>query len=532
MPIIPSKEIVLSQKSERNEAEQDENRYKNLLHNMALPISRLPSEILVAIINLSLPGPPTEFVPYPCFIFSWVCHHWRLIVLDNPMFWNRIGFHYRSLKDITHPMVKEALLRSHTLPLDLAVYSPVSLFHELQGPDANRVRTLRLGPRVYDSQYPPLSHFTSLFPSLTTLFLKDYYQKIDLSNEPLPRFQALEAAVKNLGNLALPNNFSNLWWLHLRYGINFPLVPLLVALQNLPRLRVLSLYPLGARWKLPDLPKNLTLTFHDLEALSTGSPILQLMTAPKLLYLQCTQYPRFFFWSQENFNHFCGFDFSNITHIRCVMNYGGPKFYIMGKFKTGTLDDGDTTPLMIKNDRRSPTGFDEISTSYPNEFYIQVDLYSAVPRLLLLFATIVKKANNLNEIILNYLNPSEWPNQTDEEKNLLLDALRSAKTVRTLTVSGNEFVTFCGYLQDGTLCPNLERLAYSIQDPEEQDFLDPLLELVTERRKICPQPLEVELTGFSAVPSEALEPAEKLGLRLIQKPRDPSQLISEFLEDV
>ncbi|GJJ05979.1 hypothetical protein Clacol_000166 [Clathrus columnatus] len=524
MPVILSEEIVLSQKSERDEAEQEENRHKNLLHNMGLPIHRLPPEILIEIINLSLPGPPTEFKPYPCFIFSWICRHWRSIVLDNPMFWNRIGFRYRSSKDITHPMVKEALLRSHPLPLDLAIYNRVSSFHELQGPDANRVRMLRLGSGVYNFQYPPLSYFTSLFPSLTILLLEDYYKMIDLSIEPLPLFQALDATIGSLGNLALPNNFSNLWWLQLRYELTFPLIPLLEALQNLPCLRVLSLFPLSARWNLPDLPKDLTLTFHHLEALSTGSPILQLITAPKLLYLQCTRYPESFFMSNENYDHFCGFDFSKITHIRIEMNYYEFEVYIMGRFKADTPEDDDIIPLMTGYSRKS--AFDELISSYPNEFYVQIGLCAA-SGLLSLFAMIAKKSNGLKEIIFN---APEWADRNDLEKNIFLDALRSAKTICTLKVSGNDLVTFCGYLHDGTLCPNLERLSYSTQ--KEQDFLDPLLKLMTERNKTCPRPLEVELKGFSAIPPEALEPAGRLGLRLIQRPGDVSPNPSESLGNI
>ncbi|GJJ05978.1 hypothetical protein Clacol_000165 [Clathrus columnatus] len=504
MPIISSKKTVVSQKTERDGTEQEE-KHKNFLHNLALPINRLPPEILITIINLSLPA-PTEIWSYPCLIFSWVCHHWRSVVLGYPRFWNRIAISYSTSKDTIHPMVEEVLLRSQILPLDIASHNPFPLFREL-GPHASRIRMLRLlAPRAYDP-YPPLSYFTSLFPSLTMLFFEDYYEKIDLSIEPLPRFQALEASIENLGNLALPNNFPNLWWLHLRYKLTFPFIPLLEALHNLPSLRVLSLFPLETRWRLSasDFPKDLTITFHHLEALMTGSPILQLITTPKLLYLECTRYPQTFFASNENYDCFCGFDFSTISHIRVEMNCQ-QKVYIMGKIKVDTLNE-DMTPLLIKKYRKA---FDEIPSSYPNEFYIEVGFTPAAPRLLSLFAAIVQKSNNLDKIILNDLNPSQWTSQNDEEKRLFLDALRSAKTVRNLTVSGNEFVTFCEYLNDGTLCPNLERLAYSTH--KEQDFGDPLLKLMMERSKMCPQPLEVELTGFSTAPPEALELDETLDL--------------------
>ncbi|GJJ05974.1 hypothetical protein Clacol_000161 [Clathrus columnatus] len=414
-------------------------------------------------------------------------------------------------------MVKEVLLRSRTLPLDLAIYNHISLFHELQGPDANRVRMLRLGNEVYGSQYSPLSYFTSLFPSLTMLFLEDYYQKIDLSIEPLPLFQAMKVTIRNLGNLALPNNFPNLWWLHLRYELTLPLFPLLKALQNLPRLRVLYLFPLR-RWNLPDVPEGF-ITFHRLEALITGSPILQVITASKLLYLECTGFPENFFTSNKNYSHLCGFDFSKITYIQIKLNCCGREVYIKGKFKVDTSDDDDMTPLKIKNGFKS--AFDEITSSYPNEFYIRVANSSATPRSLSLFATIVKKFNNLNEISLNYnqLNPPEWTPQTDQEEIFFLDAVRSATKVRHLTIYGNDFVTFCEYLNDGTLFPNLESLTYSTE--KKQDFLDPLLKLMTERSKICPQSLKVELTGFFTVPPEALEPAERLGLWVTQTPQKP-----------
>ncbi|GJJ05966.1 hypothetical protein Clacol_000153 [Clathrus columnatus] len=302
-------------------------------------------------------------------------------------------------------MVKEILLRSHTLPLDLTIYNFVPLLHELQAPDANRVRTLRLGPRTY-IPYPPSSYFTSLFPSLTMVFFEDRFETIDLSIQPLPLFQALEARIKNLGNLALPNHFPNLWWLHLRYELTLPLFSLLEALQNLPCLRVLHLFPQGSWWDLPDLPKGLTITFHHLEALITGSPILHLITTPRLSYLQCTQHPENFFMSNENYGHLCRFDFSKITHIQIGINCYELSVYVMGKFKEDTSDD-DTTPFMVKNYHKW-TAFNEITSSYPNEFYIQVDSSSVVSRSFTLFAAIVKKSSNLDEITLNYhyLNPS------------------------------------------------------------------------------------------------------------------------------
>ncbi|GJJ05975.1 hypothetical protein Clacol_000162 [Clathrus columnatus] len=481
MPIISSEEMVLSQGSKRNETEQ-EDRHENVLHNLGIPINRLPPEILIEIITLSLPGPPTDICPYPCLIFSWVCHRWRSVVLSNPIFWNRISVSY------WNPMVKEIRLRSDDLPLDITGFNANFIYCEL-GPDANRVRMLRLRGLQADHSYPPLSHLTSLFPSLTILCLDDSHKTIDLSIEPLPFFQALKVAIKNLGNLAFPNHFPNLWWLQLTYKQSLPLIPLLEALKNLTCLRVLSFFPMGF---LPDVPFGFSITFHHLEALITTSSILQLITAPKLSYLQSTWYRDHFPIPNENYSYFCGFDFSKITHIRVEINYHTSEVYIMGKFKEDTSDDDDMIPFKIKD--KYKWAFDVISSSYPNEFYMQVDFSPAAPHLHSLFATIVKKSNNLDEIIFEYFNPSEWITRTDEDINFFLDGFRSAKKVRNLTVSGNDFVTFCGFLNDGTLCPDLERLAFSTQ--KKQDFLDPLLELMTERSKTCLQPLEVELTGF------------------------------------
>ncbi|GJJ05969.1 hypothetical protein Clacol_000156 [Clathrus columnatus] len=473
---------------------------------MALPINRLPPEILVAIINLSLPRSANEFKPYPYFRYSWICRRWRSVALDNPMFWNRIVITHWSSKNMNHPMVREVLLRSHTLPLDFIIYKPVPAFHEL-GPHANRVRMLRIGHGVYNTLYPPSSYFTSILPSLKMLFL-EYTNTTQLSIEPLPNLQALEVTVNNLGNLAIPHHFPNLWWLHLGYGGTMPLLLLLEALHNLPCLRVLYLF--GGQRNPPD---DLTITFHHLEALITNnSSILNLITAPKLIYLECILYLKTSSMSNENDNCLCGFDFSKITKLQIEINHKR-EVYIMGK--VDTLDDDDMTPFSTKIDHR--WAFNELTSSYPNEFYIQTDL-PAISHLLSLFPVIVKESNNLDKIILKFLNLSERTSENNEEISFFLDGLRSAKNLRNLTVVGNDFVTFCEYLNDGRLCPNLERLAYSYydQDSEEPDFLHPLLNLMVERSRICPQLLEVELTGFRTVPHGAPGPAERLGLRLIQ----------------
>ncbi|GJJ05971.1 hypothetical protein Clacol_000158 [Clathrus columnatus] len=143
------------------------------------------------------------------------------------MFWNRIFVSH------WNPMVKEILLRSHTLPLDTISYDHLELFFEL-GQHANRVRMLRLlGSISYGFHYPPLSYFTTLFPSLTMLLLEDYCKTIDISTEiePFPLFQALKI------NIEISH---------------YQTTSLTLVLRN--------------QWERPDVPADPTITYHHLEA--------------------------------------------------------------------------------------------------------------------------------------------------------------------------------------------------------------------------------------------------------------------------
>ncbi|GJJ06018.1 hypothetical protein Clacol_000205 [Clathrus columnatus] len=486
-------------------------------NNAALLVNRLPSEIFVVIIALAFPHPSTLWSqPYPCMRFSWVCHHWRSVILGYPIFWR--GLVSSREEHMVHPFIKEVLKRSRPVPLEVVMSNSILQVFQL-GVDVNRIRMLRMDR---EGAHLPFITVTHSFPLLEKVFYNTS-TVTDLHKERLPRLKAFRVSISRLGNLAIPRNFPNLWWLDLQYNALMPLIPLLEALRNLPNLRVLYLSPLGTM-VTDATPATPMIAFPQLEALITGSPISQLIAAPNLIYLEVTKYPADFYL--EDYDHFCGFDFSGITRIHATLKtrYGRDYLCLTGN---SNLNDSENHFRSHHNLHEfNPNSlFHEVCDSYPNEFYIQFQYQSRTSTMAphVPFTTCLKKIKNLVEIVFNNCNPSQWSDGKDDS---LIEAAR-ATTARRLTLSDSEFSTFCDrFLSDGTVFPHLERLAYSNTSTlflkrDDCYVLSSLQNLVEKRFTTNSRLLEIELKDFPPVQPDALEAYEKLGLRIIQKARGP-----------
>ncbi|KAK7691293.1 hypothetical protein QCA50_004687 [Cerrena zonata] len=89
-------------------------------HNMLLPISTLPPEIVCDILRYVAQQreiQPWEYPPTPTYIWirvTHVYHYWRVIALSDPQLWNTIGLYAIDLMD-------ELLKRAGNTPLDLTI---------------------------------------------------------------------------------------------------------------------------------------------------------------------------------------------------------------------------------------------------------------------------------------------------------------------------------------------------------------------------------------------------------------------------
>ncbi|GJJ06021.1 hypothetical protein Clacol_000208 [Clathrus columnatus] len=321
---------------------------------------------------------------------------------------------------------------------------------------------------------------------------------------------ALQVSIEHVGDIKTTGHFHALRWLNPSY---VPLLSLLEALQTLPNLQVLHLSPSRRSGFIASTPvdPNSVITLRELKVLIIEvSPILNLINAPKLSYLDVRLD---FNDEQESFANFGGFDFSRITHIYSEIGSDCP--FIMGKHEMNEAENA----LRWLNSRLkiSEWPFDE--TSYPNQFYFS--FYDTVeedespePS----FFACLARATNIKEIILKAFVPEDdYP-----DTGSFFMALTGAMTVRKFTVlRGKDFQSLCGFIGNPTVCPNLERLAYSsFGEDSTWGHLHLCLKILLERRYAadCFKPLEIDIQGFQRLPPKALQRIENMGGRLIQKP--------------
>ncbi|KAI0791540.1 hypothetical protein BC629DRAFT_1510197 [Irpex lacteus] len=109
------------------------------VQNLAVPINRLPREILVAIFKYHCPdreSPPNPTSGHPppfsdaSHVKPWfrrmthVCRHWRIIALGTPLLWNSIIFRWHELLD-ENSLPYTSLRRALSGPLNITVHPDI-----------------------------------------------------------------------------------------------------------------------------------------------------------------------------------------------------------------------------------------------------------------------------------------------------------------------------------------------------------------------------------------------------------------------
>ncbi|GJJ05940.1 hypothetical protein Clacol_000127 [Clathrus columnatus] len=521
-----SQETNPSNPTEKNTLSRQESLVAKSLQKTNVGINQLPVETLIKIITLTeYPGVKK---PYPSIPFSWVCRSWRSAVLGHTAFWRIIVFDW----NMTPTLLQEVLKRSQAAPLEVSVehgLPSAQFFWDGLRADASRVKTLHMNTR--HSAHPlQFSDLLSFFSSLDNIFYTTY-RTIDASDSSFEDFvqcnvKALRVSVGTLGCLAMPGCFLNLCWLDLEYGSSIPLSSLLKAMQNLPNLQVLYLHlsdsPPDYESDSIDSPTlslpDPIITLHELRVLITEHSIPHLVDAPKLAYLEISEYP-----ANDDNNHFGGFDFSTVTDMSfeisdlnniCIMGYNKSEANFSFFF-------GNVNSI-----------FDPMPTSYLNKFHISLQNptqfekedpstggpHNPFP----FFAAVLQKTINLRKILLDCSDCHDSPENESLNYNdfrCFLNVFKSAIDVRELLFMwGCSFPMVCDLLSDGALFPHLEKLTYVNGEDEPQTIsdLEPLQNLMKERSTRNTIPLEIELQNFPPVQSELLEKIGNLGIRITQ----------------
>ncbi|GJJ16121.1 hypothetical protein Clacol_010401 [Clathrus columnatus] len=395
---------------------------------------------------------------------------------------------------------------------------------------AGRVKTLYLYPYWNSSsQNSRVSNLISSFPLLEHIFFSSSYPT-DVNLLPIciqNQVKVMQISIRHLGNLTIPGHFRKLTWLSLGYEMNsIPLLSILEALHNLPNLQFLHLF--WSSWRgIPETrehtenPKSI-LTLSRLTVLISNTPVLHLIHAPQLLYLDITPqnaYPVHF--SRDAYYRLCGFDFSRITRICCGKEaiQGSSPPHTMWNPTYGWYESHNPYRFVPSNNNYLEwisDGFHAFDLDYPNEFYLSFEVGRFGEQTpdtgLSILNLYIERTTNLAEIVLDGFYPSPL-NHTEIE--YLSTALRSATTVRGLIIlSSVSLQTLCDLLSDGDLVPNLERLSYTnphIYKDELSSQIPKSLQKLKERSGTRTRRLEIKLKGFPSLQSQHLEEVEKLG---------------------
>ncbi|GJJ14471.1 hypothetical protein Clacol_008735 [Clathrus columnatus] len=439
------------------------------------------------------------------------------------------------LRGISPMFLKQLLRRSRDAPLEIITEcsKPLKMYarYLLSSTVVTRVKTLNSThpcfPRRpdFDRCRKLSSDLLSSFPSLEYVFCSAPIDCISVSIQP--RLKAMQVSIYRLGNFAIPGFFRELRWLVLAYRADImSLRSLVEALQNLPNLQYLHLFGVIHPFLGEEAEDLEPVTLNELTVLVSNCPLLHLINAPKLSYLQVENdtvinSEHYHSFSEKPYGHSCGFDFSKITRIRSEMTHRRMKsyYYITGnpKYEGEDVDD-EFRPLSEIYCYGPNFNFNKsLATYYPDQFRVSLsECWELIQALNLYF----EKSINLVEIVLTRFNLSCL---NLAEVASFSHALRSATTVRNLTIiSGDSLEDLCNLLSNEELLPGLERLNYSASNSENTYYYcyipNCVLTLVKKRlERSLTMPLKIELGNFPPFQPQELIRLKNLGLEVIQK---------------
>ncbi|GJJ16018.1 hypothetical protein Clacol_010297 [Clathrus columnatus] len=304
--------------------------------NLLAPINRLPVELFTHIMFLLDPLDPFADVfqrkPNPFYLsYTWVCSHWRSILIQTPNFWTSIELASGKRHGPTQPFIHELLRRSKACELYVTLPTYCKQLPSDMGAifakESGRIRILRLAVRVQKEHLVQLIS-DKRFPALTKLsFMTDNHDlkgflPVLLSSNRLETLQCNlpRSTTEDVINRLVPI-FSRIRNLHLdistfRGGDFAPLFDLLHNTVSLQNLRVVFRH----KWMM-----NFTerLNLPELRYLSTDNPpFSESVFAPKLSSFEIIYGDEV----PETFPE--SFDFSSIKYLYCMQVWTGS--YMIG----------------------------------------------------------------------------------------------------------------------------------------------------------------------------------------------------------
>lgn len=497
----------LEQSIQRAVTVQADVHYLKTRRNALVPINRLPVELLSIIILLS--ASPTSELVHPYLSYTWVCHHWRSVTIQNPAFWTFIRHESRSrLRRSRLQFTHELICRSKSSSAKLDVILPGAIqFQDFFAPESHRIRHL------WFTSHLQLDLSNRSFPSLRKLILswsnRSSTQSCDIFGL-LPALQAsndleiLECTLSDRTNPSvgrLAPLFSQIKRLKLNLESCSPtfIQSTLALLHNSVKLQNLE-FTSRYLGNVPSLDDCTVLP--ELKILWTNTPyLLDHIRAPKLVELTGAALDRNFHRVFDEFN------FSSIRHF--YLRYSGRDNSFLGSA------EGEQSKM---GKGISEIFFEDVFPDYypQNRFYIQLqthdtsEIFGSVQTI---SSAILPRMSNLIELCLLVSN-STFDIQ---------DFITKVPSVETLLIRwGGETLAFLRLLSTPAFCPRLKELAYQADGiyktgaRHAQSIGKTLLECLQQRRKHGHRQLDkITLQNCPQLPDIYIEKLQQLNTTVV-----------------
>ncbi|GJJ12727.1 hypothetical protein Clacol_006971 [Clathrus columnatus] len=496
-------------------------------------VNKLPVEILADIIRFTYnPSEQTQY-KHPYILYTWVCHHWRSVLIQTPDLWTSIelGTSSAAKEPPITPFAREFLERSKSAPLDITISHRFANFlpmlQDFFAKEKNRISTLYLRENHPDLILKVLSG--KRFPSLRglvyySLSFDDYLPKLIPCITASDHLETLKCSFWHTFPIKMIDRlvpiFINIKTLGLNVCTQGIIQTIWDSLRNSPKLRALRMTLVF------ELPKYFgETTWPELEFLSVGHEfLLRGVRAPKLssLDLQCglpvsfDSYPIF-----ENFNYSSIKYLNILDHHRDFHHILGLKEPIPLRSAFSITSKGLLDEIRSINDALKSEDMlsDDWVRGYFRIGFICEEVFTETLKGAL--SSIFPRFTGLLELCLmsQYL--------IDVEDLRFEKILIRVPSLEKLTIPlGSELPEFIRLLGNPSLCPRLKRLSYmsSYSDrlvPEElkrfaEDIGKLLVECLESRKKGCINVLEnIILGNCPPLPDISVRKCRKLGTTVV-----------------
>ncbi|GJJ16022.1 hypothetical protein Clacol_010301 [Clathrus columnatus] len=511
---------------------------------MLVTINRLPVELFTCIITFA--ELPTDRFRHPFLLYTWVCHHWRSIIIEDSDFWTLFRLQLIPTHPTIDPFSRELLRRSKSAKLDsaLTIKSPqsTSTLEDLITQESSRIVRLWLStdqPKLIQTvflnkSFSMLQAFTHAGRSHTLIALLPLL----ISANQLSAFQCTLGVTFSANDLnQLIPVFSRLRSLSLYIHTPEIFQSVLLLLHDNAKLQDLQLEMHNKRGT--DAPGQIILP--ELQFLSINfSSVLENFRTPKLSALDVTCSRLFDLLGYPIFKDF------KFSPIRCLyvldsLNSRGIHSFIglhecfHAEFLFSTKTEGFTDDTVFLEDVEDVFKVTDISLHYSPREYFNIkfcsdDITGVLERAL---SPILSQLKNITELYL-LSRVSTGLNGIPFEEIIT----RTPNVEKLVVQYGDKLKDFIHLIRNPSIFPELKHISYTISysvsllyelvESFADDIGKSLIECLQSRQKTHGNKLKfIALGNCPPLPDIWLEELQKLGTTVITEKNVNKLIVDE-----